>query len=151
MNTRRVLRVGILSTMASLVVVGCGWMPTVKFTPPFGRSNWVELKDPHVVEGDNPAIAVTITNRKKKPIWVRMLIDEIEGGNDCQNVFKLDVQESFFFSCPQTVIQARTQYRVELMVFKDMGNTKVAERLNRLVTVQQNENADLVLVGRDAD
>jgi hypothetical protein len=137
--------------LAALVVFGCAGLPTLKFTPPFGRSDWVELKDSHVVEGDSPAIAVTVTNRKKRPIWVRMLIDEIEGGNDCQNVFKLDVQESFFFSCPQSSLQARTQYRVELLVFKDMGNTKVAERLNRLVTIQRNENGALVLVGRPAD
>ncbi|MBW2693526.1 MAG: hypothetical protein JRE57_12985 [Deltaproteobacteria bacterium] len=151
MNTRRVLCVGILAALASLVAIGCGWMPTVKFTPPFGRSDWVELKDPHVVDDDNPAIAVTISNRKKRPIWVRVLIDEIEGGDDCQNVFKLDVGESFFFSCPQSSVEARTQYRVELLVFKDMGNTKVAERLNRLVTIQRNENGALVLVGRPAD
>jgi hypothetical protein len=151
MNTRRVLRVGILAALASLVAVGCSWLPTVKFTPPFGRSDWVETTDPHVIDGDNPAIAVTIKNRKKKPIWVRMLIDEIEGGNDCQNVFKLNEQESFFFSCPQTSITADTQYRAEILVFKDMGNTKVAERLNRLVTVQRNENGELVLRGRPAD
>lgn len=151
MNTRRVLRVGILAALASLVAIGCSGLPTLKFTPPFGRSDWVELTDPHVIDGDNSAIAVTITNQKKKPIWVRMLIDEIEGGDDCQNVFKLDVQESFFFSCPQNSVEARTQYRVELIVFKDIGNTKVAERLNRLVTVQRNESDALVLVGRPAD
>jgi len=148
MNRKCMLPAGIL---AALVVFGCGGLPTLKFTPPFGRSDWVELTDSHVVTGDNSALAVTITNRKKKPIWVRMLIDEIEGGNDCQNVFKLDVQESFFFSCPQSSLQARTQYRVELIVFKDIGNTKVAERLNRLVTIQRNENGALVLVGRPAD
>ena len=148
MNKRRMLPASILT---AVVVFGCGWMPTVKFTPPFGRSDWVELTDSHIVGGDAPALAVTITNRKKKPIWVRMLIDEIDGGNDCQHVFKLNVQESFFFSCPQSTVQARTQYRVELIVFKDMGNTKVAERLNRIVTVQLNENGDLMLVGRPAD
>ena len=148
MNTRRMLLASILT---ALVVFGCSWMPTVKFTPPFGRSDWVELKDPHVVEGDTPALAVTVTNRKKKPIWVRMLIDEIEGGNDCQNLFKLDVQESFLFSCPQSSVLARTQYLVELLVFRDMGNTKLAERLNRIVTIEQNENGELVLTGRPAD
>lgn len=145
MNTKYMLRLGVLTILA---VLGCSGLPTLNFTPPFGRSDWVELKGSHVITGDNPAIAVTITNRKKKPIWVRMLIDEIDGGDDCQNVFKLDTQESFLFSCPQTSIEERTQYRAELIVFKDMGNTKVAERINRLVTVQRDENGELVLIGR---
>ena len=147
MKSKCMRPVGIL---AALFVFGCSGLPTLKFTPPFGRSDWVELKDSHVVDGDNPAIAVTIKNRKKQPIWVRMLIDEIEGGNDCQNVFKLNVQESFFFSCPQSAITVDTQYRVELIVFKDMGNTKIAERINRIVTLQWNDSGTLSLVGRPA-
>jgi hypothetical protein len=148
MESKYMRPVGIL---AALVAFGCSGLPTLTFTPPFGRSDWVELKDSHVVDGDNPAIAVTIKNRKKQPIWVRMLIDEIEGGNDCQNVFKLNVQESFFFSCPQSAITVGTQYRAELIVFKDMGNTKVAERINRIVTLQWNDSGTLALEGRPAD
>ncbi len=148
MKSKRMRPVGIL---AALILFGCSGLPTLKFTPPFGRSDWVELRDSHVVDGDTPAIAVTIKNRKKKPIWVRMLIDEIEGGNDCQNVFKLNEQESFFFSCPQTSITVGTRYRAELIVFRDMGNTKIAERINRIVTLQWNDDGGLVLVGRPAD
>ncbi len=151
MNTTRILRLGLLAAPASLVVLGCSWLPTIKFTPPFGRSDWVELKDSHVVDGDRPAIAVTITNRKKTPIWVRMLIDEIEGGDDCENAFKLGVGESFFYSCPQDSVHAHMQYRAELIVFKDMGNTQMAERINRVVTVEQRENGELTLRGRPAD
>lgn len=148
MKSKYVRPVGMI---AALVAFGCSGLPTLKFTPPFGRSDWVELRDSHVVDGDAPAIAVTIKNRKKKPIWVRMLIDEIEGGNDCQNVFKLNEQESFFFSCPQSAITVDTQYRAELIVFRDMGNTKVAERINRIVTLQWDDDGGLVLVGRPAD
>jgi hypothetical protein len=137
--------------VAASVVFGCRSLPSVEFSPPFGRSNWVSLEDAQVIDGARPALAVTIANERDRPIWIRMEIDEIEGWNDCTNSFRLDPQTSHRYSCPQTSIAAGTRFRAELLVFRDRGNTQAAERIRRLIEVKRNERGDLMLEGRPSD
>jgi hypothetical protein len=139
-----------LVVLVVLMSFGCRRLPSIKFESPFGHSNWVGIEGARVVEGSAPAIAVTISNRKNHPIWVRIEIEVIDGWNDCANSFKLTPGASHQYVCPQTAISAGTRYRAALVVYKDRGNTKPTEQLHRLIDVKEAENGSLVLEGRDA-
>ena len=126
-------------------------LPSVEFRSPFGQSNWVQILDARVFEGDTPSLTVTIANLKKKPIWVRMEIEEIDGWNDCMNSFKLDQGASHRYVCPQTSVAVGNRYRAELLVYKDQGNTQTTERIRRLIELIRNESGALELIGRPAE
>ena len=142
------------SLVPILVLVGLACskpLPSVKMSSPFGYSNWVKLQDAHVAQGPRPSLGVTITNQKRNPIWVRMVIDELEGRNDCANSFKLLPGLAYEYVCPQASVNAGNRYRAELVVFKDQGNTKPTERLHRIILLKEGAGGNLVLEGRDAE
>ena len=146
-----------LSAAACLIVAlldGCSFfkgLPSVQFNRPFASTDYVDLRDAHVRRGAEPALLVTVANKRRTRIWVRMVIDELEGRNDCVNSFGLDPDESFLYICPQPTIREGLRYRAELTVFRDRGNTSVAERLNRIIEVQRNAEGELVLIGKPAE
>ncbi len=152
-DPRRFRWARLLVALMILVASGCGGksLPSVEFRSPFGHSNWVELRDAGVIEGATPYLAVTVLNRKKKPIWVRVQVDEMEGWNDCLNSFKLNPGASHRYVCPQTSVSVGNRYRAELTVFKDMGNTRATERIRRLIEVKRSPSGALELDGRPAD
>jgi len=147
-DTKQILRLGLL---AAFVALGCGGLPTLKFDPPFGRSDWIEFKNSHLIDGPPPALAVTISNRRNVPLWVRMEIDELEGGDDCMNIFKLEPKKSFPYFCAQTSLTAGKRFRVQAIVYKDAGNTRIAESIHRLIELQRGAYGRLELVGRPVD
>jgi hypothetical protein len=150
---RRILATCLLVLLACVVASGCrrGRLPTIRFTSPFGHSNWVGLEDARVIDGDAQSLAVTVSNRKSHPIWVRFEIDQLEGWNDCANSFKLIPGASHLYICPQTSISVGNRYRAELVVYKDLGNTKPTERITRSIEIHRDESGALVLDGRPAD
>lgn len=123
----------------------------VRFDLPFGHSDWITWQDVHVVEGAEPAFVVTVLSQKDRPIWVRFLIDEIEGDNDCADEFRLDPDSRYVYHCPQARLQKGTEYRADITVFKDFGNTDVAEQIDRLVTLEVTDGGDFALSGRPVD
>jgi hypothetical protein len=137
--------------LLALLAVGCFKLPTVRFEPPFGRSEWVILRDAGIVESPTPAIKVEIVSRTKAPLWVRVLIDDIEGTDDCQNSFRLEAKRSRRYTCPQRVVAAGKRFRAEIIVYRDQGQTKIAERIRRFVDVEADEEGALILVGRPMD
>ena len=80
-----------------------------------------------------------------------MEIDEIEGGDDCVNTFKLESKTSYPYVCPQTSLRPGKHFRVQAIVYRDAGNTKIAETINRLVALERGESGELELVGRPAN
>jgi hypothetical protein len=141
----------LLTVLVTFVGIGCTKrLPTVRMTSPFGHSNWIELLDSRVIEGPQPALAVTMKNQKKKPIFVRMVIDELDGRSDCANSIKLLPGVEYPYVCPQASVSAGNRYRAELVVFRDQGNTKPTERLHRLIVLKADENGNLVLDGAPA-
>jgi hypothetical protein len=140
-----------IGLLAALVVLGCSGWPTLKFDPAFGRSDWIEFRDSHPIDDPTLALAVTIVNRKSVPLWVRMEIDQIEGGDDCVNTFKLQPKTSLPYFCAQTSLRPGKRFRVQATVYKDAGNTKIAESINRLVDLERGDSGNLELVGRPAD
>ena len=150
---RRILRTAaFLGVLVISVAVGCTKsLPSIKFESPFGHSNWVEISDGRAVGGETPSLSVTIKNLKKKPIWVRMIIDDLNGWNDCENSFRLTPGSSHRYVCPQTKLTVGTRYRAELTVFKDQGNTKPTERIQRTIELEQAADGSLVLGGPPAD
>lgn len=150
-DSKRILYLGLF---AALVVFGCSRLPrlpTLSFDPAFGRSNWVEFRDARVIDDPTPALTVTISNRKNVPLWIRMEIDELEGEDDCMNVFKLEAKSSHPYLCAQTFIRAGKRFRVQAVIYKDVGNTKTVESINRLIELQRDADGELELVGRAAD
>lgn len=147
-DTKQILRLGLL---AAFVALGCGGLPTLEFDPPFGRSDWIEFENSHLIDGPPPALAVTISNRRNVPLWVRMEIDELEGGDDCMNIFRLEPKKSFPYFCAQTSLAAGKRFRVQAIVYKDAGNTRIAESIHRLIELQRGAYGRLELVGRPVD
>jgi len=139
-----------VAIVAMLALLGCIRLPTLRFNSPFGQTDWVELRDSQVLSGPDSAFVVTVVNQKEQSIWVRFLIDEIEGANDCADAFRLDARSEYTYRCAQPRLVAGAQYRAELTVFKDFGNTKVAERINRIVSLEASDDGGFVLVGRPA-
>ena len=143
-----VLSVALL-TVATLA--GCSWLsglPTLRFDSPFGETDWIELRDATVVIEPSPALAVTLVNQKDVNLSVRFEIDEIEGSSDCANSFRLSAGQKFWYSCPQPFVAAGRRYRVDIQVYKDLGQTKLAERIQRLIQIETGANGALVLVGQ---
>jgi hypothetical protein len=139
----------LLTLVVTLALAGCIRLPTLRFNSPFGETNWVALTQSQVLEKPSPAFVVTVTNQKNQPLWVRFLIDEIDGANDCADVFQLDPESSYTYRCPQATLKEGAGYRAELTVFKDFGNTEVAERLNRIVLLRMDEEGGYTLIGQD--
>ena len=140
-----------LGLLAAIAVLGCSRLPTLRFNAPFGRSDWIEFKDSHLIDGPTPALAVTISNRKNVPLWVRLEIDELGGGDDCMNIFKLEPKTSRPYTCVQTFLSAGKRFRVQAIVYRDAGNTRTAESINRLIELQPGADGQLELLGRPAD
>ncbi len=142
-----------LGFLAAFFAVGCSWLslPTLSFDPAFGRSDWIEFKDSHLIDGPTPALATTISNRKNVPLWVRLEIDELEGGDDCVNIIKLDPKTSLAYFCAQTSLREGKRFRVQAIVYRDSGNTKIAESINRLIDLRRGTDGELELVGRPAN
>lgn len=80
-----------------------------------------------------------------------MEIDEIEGDNDCMNILKLEAKTKVPYSCRQVSLEPGRHFRVQATVYKDSGNTKVVESINRLIEVRLAASGQLELVGRPAD
>ena len=130
---------------------GCFNLPTLRFDPPFGNSNWVEFQDSVVITGFSPGLGATIVNLKNKKISVRVEVDEIEGGGDCANSLSFGPLEKLGYLCPQSLVRLGNRYRVDVRVFKDWGETKVVERLQRIITIEKGKDGRLILVGRPLD
>ena len=148
---KRSSRILLVSLFAVALVFGCAAMPTLKFDPPFGRSDWVEFQNSHPVDGETPMLAVTIANQRDVPLWVRMEIDEIEGDDDCMNILKLEPKTSHPYACPQVSLRAGKRFRAQAIVYADSGNTKSVESINRLIELRIGTNGQLELIGRAAD
>jgi hypothetical protein len=145
---------GAVSFILLLVVMlaaGCSKLPSVSFDSPFGQSNWVELQDSEVVAGFSPALQVTIVNLKDDVLSVRFIIDQIEGRDDCQNSFRLNPRQSIRYSCAQLYVAEGKQFRAEVQVYRDWGQTKLAERIRRNIEIEKAAGGKLVLVGRPVD
>jgi len=134
-----------------LFAAGCFKLPTVRFEPPFGRSDWVVLQDARIDGSPAPAIRAEVVSQTDATLWIRVLIDDIEGTDDCQNSFRLDAKRSRQYSCPQRVVEVGKRFRAEIIVYKDQGQTKIAERIRRIVVVEVDEEGAFVLVGRPMD
>ena len=137
--------------LTALISPGCSKLPSVHLDSPFGKSNWVELHDARVVTDPAPALAVTVVNLTDKQLSVRVVIDEIEGRDDCQNSFRLISEQSVDYSCEQIFVAEGKRFRAEILVYKDWGQTKLAERIRRLIEIETGEDGGLVLVGRPVD
>ena len=134
--------------LGTAIASGCSGLPTLRFNSPFGSSNWIELRDSVVVGAPSPALAVTIVNQRDVKLSVRIEIDEIAGANDCINSIPLDPGQQFRYACPQKFVAAGKRYRAEIQVYKDLGGTKVAEHIRRIVDIEKGADGGLILVGR---
>lgn len=140
--------------VATLVVlfasafVGCFKLPSVRFDSPFGQSNWVVFEDSIVVGPPTPALAGNFVNQKGSSIAVRIEVDEIEGGDDCANSISLAARETKPYVCPQSFVAEGKRYRIDVRVYKDLGETNLVERIQRIAELQVGEDGQLVLVGR---
>ncbi len=140
-----------VSLLALASVTGCSKLPSVRFDSPFGPSDWVEVQDPSVVPGPFPALAFSVVNLKDQVLSVQVEIDQIDGDGDCENDFRLEPRGTFRYSCPQRSVAAGQRYRGDLRVYKDWGDTKLAEHRHRLLEILAGEEAELILVGRPAE
>jgi hypothetical protein len=136
------------AALAMLGSLSCFNLPTVRFDPPFGYGNWVQFEDAIVVGPPTPAIAGNFVNLKDSDIAVRIEIDEIAGGDDCANSFGFGPKEKRPYACPQSFVAEGKRYRVDVRVYKDRGETNLAERIQRIVTIETGEDGELILVGR---
>lgn len=143
-SSRRFIWVGFLATLAA---VGCTRLPSVEFSLPFGHSDWIELRDAGVIDGVAPALVATVVSRKKDLLWVRFVINQIEGADTCEGQFKLYPQTSHPYRCPLTSVDEGARYRAEITVYKDAGDTQVAERIHRTVELQRSQSGGFELIG----
>lgn len=127
---------------------GCSRLPTIRFDPPFGRSDWVKLSNSGVIEEPTPALRVDIANDTGATLWARIRIDDIVGTDDCLSVLRLESKRSQEFRCPQRSLEAGKQFQAEIIVYRDVGQTRIAERIRRIVEVRRDEKGTLQLVGR---
>jgi hypothetical protein len=130
---------------------GCSKLPSVQFDSPFGRTDWVELQDAVVVTGSSPALAVTVVNQKDVNLSLRVEIDEIDGRGDCANSFRLGPDQKFWYSCPQPAVKAGARYRTNIRVYKDWGQTKLAERIQGIVKIEAGPDGSLRLIREQAE
>jgi hypothetical protein len=135
----------------AFLVCGCSRLPSVRLDSPFGRSGWVETHDAHVEMGPPPAMIVTVTSQKDENLSLRISIDEIEGADDCLNSIELSPRQSVLYRCSQRSVKAGKRFHAEIVVYRDVGQTRVAERIRRLIDIQEGEGGELILVGRSAD
>jgi len=147
-HARRILRAGLLGM---LLAPGCKTFPTLEVELPFGHTGWIEIAEVRVVEGAAPALAATFIARKDQPVWVRLTIDGVDDERGCEDEFQLDPYTRYPFRCPQVSLAAGMRYRAELVVYKDIGDTHIAERIRRHLEILASEGGGLELAGRPAD
>jgi len=94
---------------------------------------------------------VAVSNPKKVPLWVRVEIDQLEGDDDCMATFKLEPRMSHLYTCPQTFVAAGKRFRAEAIVYRDSGNTEIAETIRRLIELKRGPKGQLLLIGRPAN
>jgi hypothetical protein len=143
--------VPLAALLLAFIVCGCSRLPSVRLDSPFGRSGWVETRDARVEMGPPPAMLVTVTNQKEENLSLRISIDEIEGADDCLNSIELSPRQSVLYRCNQRTVSAGKRFHAEIIVYRDIGQTRVAERIRRFIELREGEDGDLVLVGRAAD
>ena len=128
----------------------CSKLPSVRIDSPFGQSDWVEVQDPVVVPGPFPALAFSVVNLRDQVLSVQVEIDQIDGEGDCANIFRLEPRRTFRYSCPQRSVAAGQSYRGDLRIYKDWGETKLAEHRHRILEIQAGPGDELTLIGRVA-
>ena len=143
-------RLVLLALSLLALATACSKLPSVHFNSPFGRSDWVEVRESAVVTGPPPALVFSLVNRKSQVLSVQVEIDEIEGGGDCQNTFLLEPGRTIRYSCRQRTVTPGNRYRGDLRVFTDRGATKLVERLHRILVIEAGPDDELFLVGQAA-
>jgi hypothetical protein len=137
-----------LASAFTLAGAACHKLPSVRVDLPFGRSDWIELRDARVVSSPSPAIGVTLVNPRDEALSVRVVIDALEGADDCENSLRLAPDQSVAYACPQRAVAAGRRFRAEIDVFRDLGQTRVVERIRRRIEIVETPSGELTLVGR---
>jgi hypothetical protein len=133
---------------AALILCACSGFPSVRFASPFGNGRWIEFRDGVVVGPPTPAIAGNFVNLSDERLGLRVEIDAIEEDDDCADSFVLGPRETRPYACAQKSVAQRKRYRVDVRVYKDLGDTDLVERVQRVVELEKGGEGELVLVGR---
>jgi hypothetical protein len=138
---------------AAVLVAGCSSLPlpSIRFDPPFGGGDWVEAQDSTVIRKPSAALAANFLNLRDQEISVRIEIDQVDGGNDCMDIFRLGPKEKTGYFCRQASLSENAEYRFDLRVYDDLGDTNLVEHIQRMITLESNEQGVLVMVGRPMD
>jgi hypothetical protein len=83
-----------------------------------------------VSQAGRPELGLTLVNHSERTLWVRVRFHTPNGLHDCMLTKELDTKAKGSYLCPQPSIQANVDYPVQIIVFGDMAQAEVLDRLN---------------------
>ena len=121
------------SVLLGIALHGCAWggSPTPEdksqtTAPPVEMVSGGLL----VSQSGKPELGLTLVNNSERTLWVRVRFRTPDGLHDCLLTKELDAKVKGAYICPQPSIRADMDYPVQIVVFGDIVQAEVLDRLN---------------------
>jgi len=120
--------------LALVAAPGCGRIKLPRVAPATSseleRLRSLEVVQKEVIPGQDGRAVLTLglQNDSKQTLWVRAGFDAPGERDDCKLIRSIQAGRRATFGCPQSELLPGSDYRVEVSVYRDLGQSDLAER-----------------------
>jgi hypothetical protein len=72
-----------------------------------------------------PELGLELANTSSRRLWVNVHFQTPEGLNDCMATKELEPQANGIYICPQSSVQADTDYPIDISIYSDLEQTRL--------------------------
>lgn len=83
-----------------------------------------------VSRSGKPELGLMLINHSAQMLWVSVYFHTPTGSRECVLAKEMEPQAKRFYACPQSAIQADSDYPIQITVFADLDQTQILDRLN---------------------
>jgi hypothetical protein len=123
----------VTSMLLGSALSGCAWGGSpVPETPPEATAPPVEMVSGGLLasQSGKPELGLILVNHSDRALWVRVRFRTPNGLHDCVLTKELEPKARGDYICRQSAIQADVDYPVQILVFSDIAQAQVLDRLN---------------------
>ena len=131
--TYRKLRHAALGAVLTGALGACAWEnPPIATEPAKPQTSLVEMVSGGLLRSGTgkPELGLTLANHSERTLWAQVRFRTPSGQHDCLLGKELEPKSKGDYLCPQSTLQADSDYPVQIVVFGDRVQTQVLERLN---------------------
>jgi hypothetical protein len=92
-----------------------------------------------VSRSGKPELGLMLLNNSARMLWVSVYFHTPRGSKECVLAKEMEPQAKRFYVCPQSAIQADSNYPIQITVFADLEQTQILDRLNTTFRFSQED------------